>query len=67
MKIVLDDPDDDKFLACALASNANYIVSGDQHLLVLSNFCGIPIVTPRQMLNKIRNKGGLTRLSENPA
>ena len=30
---VSDDPDDDKFLACALASNTKIIVSGDKHLI----------------------------------
>ena len=40
------DPDDDIFLECALAGSADYIVSGDRHLLVLETFQGIPIVTP---------------------
>jgi len=40
------DPDDDIFLECALAGNADYIVSGDRHLLALEVFQGIPIVTP---------------------
>lgn len=32
---VLDDPDDDQVLACALAAKAELIVSGDRHLLDL--------------------------------
>jgi putative PIN family toxin of toxin-antitoxin system len=40
------DPDDDVFLECALAGSADYIVSGDRHLLELGTFHGIPIVTP---------------------
>lgn len=40
------DPDDDVFLECALAGSADYIVSGDRHLLVPGTFHGIPIVTP---------------------
>lgn len=47
---VKDDPDDDKFLACAVACQADYIVSGDPHLLDLTSFQTIPIVTPRQFL-----------------
>jgi len=31
--VVKDDPDDNKVLACALAVKADYIVSGDRHLL----------------------------------
>lgn len=38
------DPDDDHVLACALAAKAELIVSGDKrHLLVLSEYQGIPI------------------------
>jgi putative PIN family toxin of toxin-antitoxin system len=35
VQIVKDDPDDDKFLEAAIASGAEIIVSGDQHLLQL--------------------------------
>jgi uncharacterized protein len=42
---VARDPDDDHVLACALAANANLIVSGDQDLLSLGHFQGISIVT----------------------
>ena len=33
IKTVADDPDDDKFIECAVACNAGFIVSGDKHLL----------------------------------
>lgn len=42
---VIDDPDDDHVLACALAAKADYIVSGDRHLLALKTFQNMPIVT----------------------
>ncbi len=42
---VLNDPDDDHVLGCALAAKADLIVSGDQDLLTLKLFAGIPIVT----------------------
>jgi putative PIN family toxin of toxin-antitoxin system len=45
---VLDDPDDDHVLACAAASNAELIVSGDRDLLTLNAFRGTPIVTPAE-------------------
>jgi hypothetical protein len=38
------DPDDDKFLDCAIAGGADYVVSGDVDLLVLREVEGIPIV-----------------------
>jgi putative PIN family toxin of toxin-antitoxin system len=42
---ILNDPDDDHVLACALAAKADYIVSGDRHLLDLKEHQGIRIVT----------------------
>ena len=39
------DIDDDAVLACALAARAQFIVSGDEDLLVLGAFKGIPIIT----------------------
>jgi putative PIN family toxin of toxin-antitoxin system len=39
------DRADDKFLSCAVAATADYIVSGDKDLLVLKNFRDIPIIT----------------------
>ena len=49
---VCDDPDDDKFLACALASKAKLIVSGDRHLLRVSGYRGIVIVSPRKFIDE---------------
>ena len=37
------DPTDDRILECAVAAAAEVIVSGDQHLLALGSFGGIPI------------------------
>jgi uncharacterized protein len=41
------DPKDNKFLELALNGNATHIVSGDEDLLVLHPFRGIPILTPQ--------------------
>ena len=49
------DPDDDAVLACALAAQADFIVSGDQDLLVLQVFEGIPILTAAQAMEWLRN------------
>ncbi len=40
------DPDDDKFIACALSSKVKIIVSGDQDLLSVSGYQGIDIIKP---------------------
>lgn len=49
---VCRDPDDDAVLACAIAAQVDWIVSGDQDLLVLKQFEGIPIVTAAQALEQ---------------
>jgi putative PIN family toxin of toxin-antitoxin system len=41
------DPDDDKFIACALTARCKVIVSGDKHLLNIPTYRGIKVVTPR--------------------
>lgn len=53
---VCDDPDDDKFLACALSSESEIIITGDRHLLKLSGYKGITIVTPRAFIERFLNK-----------
>jgi putative PIN family toxin of toxin-antitoxin system len=49
---VCEDPDDDKFLACALSSNTTVIISGDKHLLKVSGYEGIEILKPREFINR---------------
>ena len=46
-----DDPDDDKFLACALASDSKTIVSGDKHLLRVSGYRGIQVHKPKAFID----------------
>ncbi len=49
---VCEDPDDDKFLECAVASNCKTIISGDKHLLKLTGYEGIAVLNPRNFLDK---------------
>jgi putative PIN family toxin of toxin-antitoxin system len=49
---VSDDPADDMFLAAALASHTRHIVSGDKHLLRVSGWRDIMVLTPRQLLEQ---------------
>lgn len=51
--VVLDDPDDDAFIACAVAAGASHIISGDPHLLRLGSFGNIRILTPVQFLESV--------------
>ena len=50
IKAVADDPDDDKFIECAVLCGANYIVSGDKHLLKLEEYEGIKILNSADFL-----------------
>ena len=50
------DPSDNKFLACALEVKADYIVSGDNHLLELKHFHGIQIVDAKAFVEKVTVK-----------
>ena len=51
-KTVCRDPDDDKFIECAIAGKAQVIISGDKDLLAVSSYAGIPIVRPRKFLDE---------------
>jgi putative PIN family toxin of toxin-antitoxin system len=44
------DPKDDKFLDVATAGNADYLITGDEDLLVLGPFRDIPILTAAQFI-----------------
>jgi len=50
LEVVREDPEDDKFIICALEAGAEYIVSGDTHLLKLREYQGIRVVPPRKFL-----------------
>jgi uncharacterized protein len=49
-KFICRDPDDDEVLATALTANAEMILTGDKDLLVLKQFQGIKIISPRQFV-----------------
>jgi hypothetical protein len=52
-RIIKKDPEDDKFIRCALAANAKYIISGDRHLLALKEYQKIKILTPADFINRL--------------
>ena len=51
---IKDDPSDDRILECAVAGKADYIVSGDRHLLKLKEYRGIPITNAKGFLKIAR-------------
>jgi putative PIN family toxin of toxin-antitoxin system len=50
LSIVAEDPDDDKFIECAVALNSKYIISGDKALLAVGSYIDIKILPPRAFL-----------------
>lgn len=53
IKIVKDDPDDDKFLEAALEGDSEFIITQDKHLLKLKDYQGIKIITPEEFLKTL--------------
>ena len=51
--VILQDPSDDMVLVCAVTAGADVIVTGDEHLLQLREFRGIPILTPAAFLHHL--------------
>jgi len=56
IQFVEADSKDDKFLEAAIAGGADYIVSGDTHLLELKEFRSIPILSARVFLDRLMGK-----------
>jgi len=50
LNLIAEDPSDNRYLECAMEGAAEYIVSGDQHLLRLRTYEGIRILTPGEFL-----------------
>ncbi|BCB96155.1 PIN domain-containing protein [Dissulfurispira thermophila] len=54
IRIVKNDPDDDKFVECALALKADHIITGDKELLSIRRYKNIQILTPQDFLRIFR-------------
>jgi predicted nucleic acid-binding protein len=52
------DPDDDKYLFAAREGLAEYVVSGDRHLLDLRTYEGVLIISPRTFLEILQPESG---------
>ncbi len=50
IKAVQEDPEDDKFIECAMALKAEFIITGDKALRAIDEYMGIKILTPQQFL-----------------
>ena len=54
-KLITADPDDNKFVVCAIAANAKFIVTGDHHFNVLKDipFPSVPVVNIDEFLKEL--------------
>lgn len=57
LDVIADDPDDNRILACAVASSASYIISGDDYLLDLEKYKGIVVLPPAGFLALLEAAG----------
>lgn len=55
ISVVEKDVTDNKVLECAVEGNADYVVSRDNHLLDIKEYCGIRIITPERMVRIVKN------------
>jgi putative PIN family toxin of toxin-antitoxin system len=52
--VVEEDESDNMFLEAAVSADAEYLVSGDPHLLDIGSYEGVEILTPDEFLEKLR-------------
>jgi putative PIN family toxin of toxin-antitoxin system len=57
IKIVEADPDDNKFIECAVALDCKFIISGDKHLKNIKRYIDIEIMSPRKFINFYKKEG----------
>ncbi|OGW52399.1 MAG: putative toxin-antitoxin system toxin component, PIN family [Nitrospirae bacterium RBG_13_43_8] len=55
VKIIKNDPGDDKLIACAVALKADAIITGDREVLAIKEYMGIKILTAQQFLENHAN------------
>ena len=49
INLIEEDPDDNKIIECAVASNSDFIATYDPHLIKIKKYCEIRIITPTDM------------------
>jgi len=55
IEVIEDDPDDNKFIECAVALDSKIIISGDNHLKNLKKYVDIEIVSPKKFMERMLN------------
>jgi putative PIN family toxin of toxin-antitoxin system len=54
LHVVEEDPDDDKFIECAVALKAKFIITGDSAVKKIQDYMNIKIISPREFLSSFR-------------
>ena len=55
LRVIPEDPPDDKFIIAAVEGKADYIVTGDEHLSKLGSYKGIKIVSPVEFIRILKH------------
>lgn len=55
LHVVIDDPEDDKFIECAVVAGARWIVTGDRHLLAIQEYQGVHILNAQDLLSQLES------------
>jgi putative PIN family toxin of toxin-antitoxin system len=56
LRLIKDDPGDDKFVECAVALQAEYIITGDRALKAIEEYLEIKILSAHDFLNTFKQK-----------
>jgi uncharacterized protein len=54
LHVVERDPDDNKFIECAVALTAEFVITGDKALKAIQEYMNIKVVSPRDFLSNCR-------------
>jgi putative PIN family toxin of toxin-antitoxin system len=54
LHIVEEDPDDDKFIECAVALKAKFVITGDRAVRKIKDYMNIKMVSPGEFLSSFR-------------
>ena len=54
LHVVEDDPDDNKFIECAVALKADFIISGDKAITAIKDYMGIKILSPKEFISAFK-------------
>lgn len=57
LRVVKEDESDNRYLECAVAGKAHYLISGDNHLLEIGEYRGILILPPATFVTLLGSEG----------